>query len=347
MGYKLHPPGTRRNNAFYVVRGTVCGHRFEAITRTTDRGQAEKFAVEYIAELAKENGVEKPKTFCDAADAYIAFKKPRKLDLTAIVRLKTFFGPSRLLKDVGGADLVRAANALLPQGSNAHKNRTVITPGSSIMHYAAEEGWCGYSRHRRFKVSRKSNRKPASPGAVQKLLESTTGKKRLLIAWLYETGQRITDSVRLHDDQLDLLNAKAFMKSSKNDDGAWIDLSPELVAMLANEVREPGGYVFPWRSRHSVYRWLRPLVRELDITYTPHLSRHALATDLRALGWDLKAIAERGVWRDERSAARYVHHHATGTAGRSVGRVTGDAGHREMTEGDFMMGLVIPMRDVA
>ncbi len=54
-------------------------------------------------------------------------------------------------------------------------------------------------------------------------------------------------------------------------------------------------------------------------TYTPHLSRHALATDLRALGWDMRAIAERGVWRDERSAGRYTHHHATDTPGRSVG----------------------------
>src|SRR5215813_11520612 len=102
MGYKLHPPGTRRNNAFYVVRGSVCGHRFEAITRTTDRGEAEKFAVQYIAELAKEIGAEKPKTFCEAADAYIALKNPRRLDLTAIQRLKAFFGPKRLLKDVGG-----------------------------------------------------------------------------------------------------------------------------------------------------------------------------------------------------------------------------------------------------
>jgi hypothetical protein len=66
------------------------------------------------------------------------------------------------------------------------------------------------------------------------------------------------------------------------------------------------------------------------------------------LGWDLKAIAERGVWRDERSAARYVHHHATGTGGRSVAAVTGEqSAHREMQEADFMMGQIIPMREVA
>jgi hypothetical protein len=68
----------------------------------------------------------------------------------------------------------------------------------------------------------------------------------------------------------------------------------------------PQTRVFPWNSRTSVYKWFVPLGQRLGVTYTPHMSRHALATDLRALGWDMKAIAERGIWRDERSG-RPVH----------------------------------------
>jgi hypothetical protein len=43
-----------------------------------------------------------------------------------------------------------------------------------------------------------------------------------------------------------------------------------------------------------------------------------MATDLRALGYDMKAISERGLWRDERSAARYVHHRSTAVGERGV-----------------------------
>jgi integrase len=325
MVYHLHAPGTRKGNQFFIIRGTLHdatgrGHRFEARTRTTDKVEADRFALAYVADLQKELDADAgPKRFFhEAADAYIALKKPRKLDLVAIQRLKDHFGPKKLLTEVAPADFVAAANALLPQGSNAHKNRTVLTPGAAIMHYAAKQLWCPYLRFDRFKVSRKSSRKPAAAGTVQKLLEATTGHKHLLLAWLYETGQRITDSVQLRDEQLDLPNGKAFMKSSKNDDGAFIDLSPALVSLLATTPRCEGGKVFPWNSRWSVYKWLRKLVADLGLHYTPHLSRHALATDLRALGWDMRDIALRGAWRDERSAGRYVHDHAPGTAGRSV-----------------------------
>jgi hypothetical protein len=329
MPYHLHAPGTRKGNQFYIVRGTVHdatgrGHRFEARTRTTDRIEAERFALDYIAELKAEldKDVGPKRFFCEAADAYMALKKPRRLDIVAIERLKAHFGPKRLLTEIAPADFVAAANVLLPNGSNAHKNRTVLTPGAAIMHYAAKQLWCPYLRFDRFKVSRKSNRQPASQGAVQQLLEATTGKKRLLIAWLYETGQRITNSLELHKDHLARLQeGKVFVRSSKNDDGVWVDISPELVAMLANEPLEADGRVFPWRSRWSVYKWLRKLVADLGVVYTPHLSRHALATDLRALGWDVRRIALRGVWRDERSAGRYIHDHAEGTGGRSVGAV--------------------------
>lgn len=85
-----------------------------------------------------------------------------------------------------------------------------------------------------------------------------------------------------------------------------LELSPELVVMLAKTEKQPSGRVFPWGDRHNVYRWLRPLCKRLGVSYTPHQSRHAMATDLRALGYDMKAITERGLWRDERSASQPV-----------------------------------------
>lgn len=322
MGYKLHPPGSRRGNRTYVIRGTVGKRRFEAITNATTREAAEQWAIDYIGALKSESVSGPSVTFDQAAGAYLSLKNPRKLDRRNIERLTAFFR-DKLLGEIVGADLIAAAHALLPRGSNAHKNRTVITPASAILHYAAEQGWCGYSRHRRLKVSRRSSRKPAPAAVMRLLLANTTGPKRLLLAWLYETGMRVTDSVRLADDALDLQACRARIASSKTDDIGEIGLSPELVAMLAVSPRYPGNRVFPWNSRTSVYKWLVPLCRRLGVSYTPHQSRHALATDLRALGWDMEAIAERGLWADARSTARYVHHRATDTPGRSVGNILG------------------------
>lgn len=324
MAYKLYAPGTRRNNLTYIVRGSVGGRRFEARSNATTEKAAHRWAEDYERALEREAVSGPAVTFAQAAAAYTDSKRLRKQDSRYIDRLAAFFGDTPIAGMVG-ADLIRAARALAGNTSDANQNRAVITPASSVLHYASEQGWCHYRRFRRHKVSRRSNRKPASEEAMRLLLANTDGPKRLLLAWLYETGQRITDSVRLTFDDLDLSAGRAVVRSSKNDDAGDIGLSPELVAMLAT-TEHYGRKVFPWNSRHSVYKWLRPLVQRLGVVYTPHLSRHALATDLRALGWDMHAIAQRGIWRDERSASRYVHHRATDTPGRSVGKLSGGSG---------------------
>jgi integrase len=240
--------------------------------------------------------------------------------LAYVDRLKRFFRDKPVAELVGN-DLISAAHAICagPKGnSNANKNRSVITPASSILHYAAEQGWCPERRFRRLAVSRRSNRRPVSSDTMRLLLANTSGHKHLLLAWLYETGQRISDTLRLQRADLDLPRAIARVGSEKTDDHGQIELSPELVAMLANAPHLPSGRVFPWGDRHNVYRWLKPLCADLGVTYTPHQSRHAMATDLRALGYDMRSIAERGLWRDERSAGRYVHHRSSAAPDRGV-----------------------------
>jgi integrase len=310
MQYTLHAPGSRKGNRTYIVRAYVNGSRIEKVLAATARTVAKEEAERFLDSI-KGGPADAPVTFADAARAYLQFRRPRKEDETKVERLIAFFG-DRPVADVTGADLVAAAEHLLPRAANATRNRSVIVPASAVLHYAAEQRWCPYARHRRLPVSRRSTRKPASPGVIQALLANTTGHKHLLFAWLYETGQRIGDSLSLTRDDLDLPRAVARIASSKTDDHGEIGLSPELVAMLANAAPQPDGRVFPWRVRQSVYKWLWPLCRQLGVKYTPHQSRHAMATDLRVLGWDVKAIADRGLWRDERTLERYIHHRSSG-----------------------------------
>jgi integrase len=316
MRYKLYPPGARKGNRTYVVRAWVNGRQVEKVLEATKRPNAESEADDLLSSI-KGRDPSEVVTFRAAADAYKAAKRLRKQDLAYVERLQDYFG-SRPVAEMVGADLIVAAHTLADGTSDANKTRAVIGPASAILHYASEQGWCPERRHRRLKVSRRSNRKPATPETIRLLLANTTGMQHLFLAWLYETGQRITASLQLRRDDLDLGRGIAYVTSNKTDDHGQLELSPELVVMLAKAEKQPSGRVFPWGDRHNVYRWLRPLCKRLGVSYTPHQSRHAMATDLRALGYDMKAITERGLWRDERSASRYVHHRSSAVPERGV-----------------------------
>lgn len=319
---QLYPPGTRKGNRTYVVRAHVNGRQVEKVLEATTRADAKREAADFLASI-RGRDPDAVVTFAYAAQAYMAFRKPRRDDVKWIDRMIAYMG-SRDVREIKSDDIRQAADALCPHVQNETKVRYVYTPASAILHYAAEQDWCVYRRIRRPTFSRKSKRAPAAETTMRLMLANTTGHRHLLLAWLYETGQRIGDSLRLMRSALDLTGGTARVGSRKTDDHGEIGLSPELVAMLANAPHLPSGRVFPWRDRHGVYRWLRPLCKRLGVSYTPHQSRHAMATDLRALGYDMRAIAERGLWRDERSAGRYVHHRSTAVGERGVVLLLGE-----------------------
>ncbi len=313
---QLYAPGTRKGNRTYTLRAHVNDKQIEKVLEATKLADAKREAADFLAAI-RGRAPDEIVTFDHAARAYMAFKKPRRDDEKWIRKLIAYMG-SRDVREIKSDDIRQAADALCPHVINETKVRYVYTPCSAILHYAAEQDWCAYRRIRRPHFTRRSKRTPASESAMRSLLANTTGHQHLLLAWLYETGQRIGDSLRLLRDDVELSRALARVGSSKTDDHGEIGLSPELVAMLANAPHLPSGRVFPWGDRHNVYRWLKPLCKRLGVSYTPHQSRHAMATDLRALGYDMKAISERGLWRDERSAARYVHHRSTAVGERGV-----------------------------
>lgn len=313
---QLYPPGTRKGNRTYIVRAHINGRQVEKVLEATARADAKREAADFLASI-RGRDPDAVVTFAYAAQAYMAFRKPRRDDVKWITRMIAYMG-SRDVREIKSDDIRQAADALCPHVQNETKVRYVYTPASAILHYAAEQDWCAYRRIRRPAFSRRSKRLPAEVDSMRLLLGNTMGSKHLLLAWLYETGQRISDSLRLMRGDLNLSQGTARISSAKTDDRGEIGLSPELVAMLANAPHLPSGRVFPWLDRHGVYRWLRPLCKRLGVSYTPHQSRHAMATDLRALGYDMRAIAERGLWRDERSAGRYVHHRSTAVGERGV-----------------------------
>jgi integrase len=242
--------------------------------------------------------------------------------------------------------------------TNETRNRDVVTMISAVMKVAAERKWAPEQKFKRFKVPKHSTRRPAKDADLRKLLDrldlecaearallarpmpkvadrrklmqvvaarnnarirvQATPYRRALLLLLYEVGMRITDLVTLNDQRLELELARFWTLISKTQTPKYTEISVDLVVELANLPRMSDGRVFPWGDRHAVYRWLTPLCDRAEVTYTPHMSRHAMATAFKLMGMSDDDIARHHDWADARSVARYTHSAPARTEGRTA-----------------------------
>jgi integrase len=320
MPYKLLPPGKR--GPYWYLRGTFAGRRVEVSTGTKNSKSAKVWAEDYIAQILRSPVPDPggPVSFRIAADAFIAWKNPPRQDRGYIDRLSAWFG-DRECGTITHAHLIEACDALLPGRAGATKNRQIIGRAAAVLHYAHDQGWCGYRRFKLFKESKRSSRRPARDETMALLIANAEGQQRTLLGVLFETGLRISDTLRIRYRDLDLPANQLRVKIHKTDDVAILTLSPPLVAMLASDGaarKSDDDFLFPWRSRWRVYDWLKPLRERLGVHYTPHLSRHALASWARRQRLPDDEAAKLGAWSDERSLRRYQHVEPEPLTDRSV-----------------------------
>lgn len=327
------PPGKR--SPFWRIVGRDGEGRFEYSTGERTRERAEAFGDLFLRERSGRRvpGAGETVGFATAAEHYKAFKKLSRVDIRLVDALAWHFEGIDC-RSITHAHLVAAAHALRPAGADTTKNRKVIAPAAAVLHYAAEQKWCDYRRIRKFKESRKSTREAATDDVMRLLVANVeaparrtkfgrkedhrVAHKRILLAMLYELGLRIMDTLRIAWENIDVKGRRVRVRISKTDDWASLELSPELGSMLAN-VPSKHGRLFPWSTTRGVYAWLGPLTKRLGVVYTPHMSRHALATAASDAGIPDKRAAELGVWRDARSLHRYQHVRPDAIPGRTAG----------------------------
>lgn len=333
MWIKYLPAG-KRGASIYIIGRDASG-RFECSTGARARGGAEAFAERFLAERTRRRvpGAGETVGFATAARHYAAFKALSKHDQKLVDAIARHFGEMDC-RTITHAQIVDAAHALRPTGADTTKNRKVIAPAAAVLHYASEQQWCSYQRIAKFAESRKSTREAAADDTMRLLIanveapprrhkqgrkkDHTVAHKRILLAMLYELGLRIMDTLRIEWANIDLEKARVRVRISKTDDWASLELSGPLVAVLAN-LPSKHGRLFPWSTTRGVYAWLKPLRERLDVTYTPHMSRHALATAADAAGIPDKRASELGMWRDPRSLHRYQHVRPDAIPGRTAG----------------------------
>lgn len=335
MQYKLQPPGKR--GPCWYIRWTENGKDRERSTGAETRRGAETFAERYFGELARRRvpGAGETVGFARAAEAYKAFANLSKHDACLVDALADHFRDVDDVRTLTHSHLVAAANALRPGCTDSTKNRKVIGPGAAVLHYAADQKWCDYQRIKKFWVSRISNREAATDATIALLMQHiedpaeemapqwfgvdpNLAYKRLLIAMLYEMGLRLGAYLAIDwEKHVDLQARQVAVRVPKSDKMATITFSVTIQTMMANLPRRTG-WLFPWRTSRGVYAWLDRVKARAGVHYTPHLSRHALATAADAAQIPDKRAAELGVWADPRSLHRYQHVRPEAIPGRTA-----------------------------
>lgn len=318
MGYSLYRPGSRKNNKFWITIIKVGGKRHEystkALTKADARRTAEALERHLITAQVPRSG--DPVTFAQAAACYANFKgldldHPERLsgrqrdEAKRLVRPIAVLGRERLA-DISHADLVDAALRLHGSHTPQTRNRECLNPSAAVLHYAANNGWCPWMRVALFKEPKPKTRAVSHTTAATLLAAAPAGPKRLFLLWSFRMGTRVSDTLRVHWDDLDLTRAIARMHIRKTNTWVELPLHPELVEELAViPSEERTGWLLPWRDKSGVYFWLRPLVQEVGVAFTPHMARHSLGSWLNADGAGLKTIMQTLTHSSPKSSLRY------------------------------------------
>lgn len=333
---KIYPPGSFRGRSGWHVRGKdMYGRPIEGRLppEVTTAGAAERLG----RQLLKRSNSRPPPpveaaparpddhSFEAAARAYQRIRRPRPADWERIEKLIACpaIGPvdvARLTTDQAAT----FATATKPGVKPDTLNREVITPYGAVLHYAHELGWRDNPTIRRF--GEQEDAVPAvKPAEVDRLVahvdatatykagahqrrDRQVAYKVALIEFLRLRGTRISDVLKLHRARdLDLPGMQVRLTIGKaRDKIRWAPLSPKVTSLLANLPPCDGGYLFPWRSRSSVYKWWKPLRDRLGLTTTPHQFRHALGEEAMDAELDPITLMNLGAWASLESARKYA-----------------------------------------
>jgi integrase len=250
LALKLIEPGKRKGNKYYLILGMEAGTQYEVSTRTTDKKLAHRRLDELKEKLDGAPRSGSRITFSQAADLYIEYRSPALQDRRLIEKLREAMGRMPVT-DIRQADLVQVANRLYPQLTAASRNRNVMRPAGSVLHYAARNGYCAWLRIEHFKEPRPVTR-AAAPEVGAQLFQATDGAKRLLVTWLFCQGTRISDTLRVRWEHIDLDRRVVALRTRKTDKDRVFPLHDDVLSLLRGMPEDMrAGRLFPWPHKNN------------------------------------------------------------------------------------------------
>lgn len=153
------------------------------------------------------------------------------------------------------------------------------------------------------KIPKKAKKLPTvlTVNELKEIFKNTkTGRNRLLLQFIYSTGVRVSEAVKMRVEELDFENATANVKSGKGNKDRVVVLSQKWITFIKkylNRKKIKSEYLFSKKngkqlSTDTVERIIRLAAKEAGITkqVTPHMLRHSFATHLLESGENIRKI---------------------------------------------------------
>ena len=334
-------PGLKviKRGSSYYLQGTIRGRRIREAVGTDNAAIAEEARVVREAELLRAaiHGTKETVTFAQAALDYLsrpADGRPISAhSKMALGRIAKHFGPKLRCDQIDQRAIDLAGRALCPNAKKAVTiHRAVTTPVRAVLNYAARRGWCPVPN---FETAKGGGKRTDwfTPAEANAMIAAAADHLRPLLTFLFCTGARMGEAVALDWSAIDLGNARAVLRETKNGDDRIVDLCPRVVAALSCLPGERTGRVFlcpvgnpkaktptmaPYRlSGDNIFgsgggqikrSWATALKASgIARHLTPHHTRHSWAT-WKALVYDgnLLKLKHEGGWRSITMCERYA-----------------------------------------
>ncbi len=301
----------------------------ESTGASSERGANDWIADKEDAEIHRYLvGEDRPLTFNDLVILYPANPTMAKYLMPIVAEIG-----DELVKDISPRTIRDLGEKLYPDACTDTWRRWVITPARAVINNGHDMGKCGPIHIKGYpeaeRVAQDMKRKKPSrierrPGDWEWLLkfrQHASPRHAALALFMFATGARIGQSVRMHPDHhLDLQNHSVCVPGAKGSADRWITVPVEVVVELANiKYKIPRGWerkkenrrVFGWASKDGPIKGWRTACRLAKIEYLPPHSagRHGFGQEMNVRqAVDEKAAGKFGGWSDTGLMRRtYTH----------------------------------------
>jgi integrase len=289
------------------IRGTHCEVEVFRSARTADRALAKK-ELKRLEKEIEAGRFEKGKgpTFADALVAYLKDGHSRRFYKPILEH----FGETPLAH-IDQDAIAEAAEALLPSGKPATRNRQVYTPVNAVLKHAGVT--IGLRRPKGAQGEKRTQwlRDEAEAGRLFDEAARVDAELGTLLRFLVYTGMRLGEALAIDGRDVDLDSRSIYLPKTKNGEPRSVHLTPHLVAILTSHPRgiEQGSRVFRFYKGQRLYQKLAIATKAAGVPwFTFHHACHTYATWMRRhAGLDERGLVGTGRWNDAKSVSRYAH----------------------------------------
>lgn len=297
---------------FWHYRGTIAGRQLRGSTGATEKKIAERIKAQIEADAWRSH-LDGPRAHVTMAQAAIAYRDAGKP--TRFLEVIEDHWKDTRIATITAESIRKSAQKLYPSAKTATWNRQVIAPTQAIINYAADLGWCGHLKVKRFSVVPRK-KIPATEAWVNTFVsqarEDGLPELAALCLFMFGTGARISEALNMLWGDIDLPRRMATLRGDKPKPWEREAHMPVPVLTAISNLpsnRDPDGTVFGYAARDSLNKtWPNVTTRAGIEPLTPHCCRHGFATTLLRKGIDVKTVAERGGWKDAATVLKsYAH----------------------------------------